>query len=185
MNRFRIRCKVQFGLFAIFLFRFVLNVLPGSGLRVALLRLPGNSIGRNVGLHRGLWITWPMNISIGDNSTLNMGTFLDSRAPVHIGSNTMIGHRCSIYSASHDLNEGSFGTVKKAVTIGSRVVIFPHCLIMPGTVIEDGAVLLPGSVASGHLAAFEVYGGVPAKRLRSRMTEQSYSLDYTYWFPNS
>lgn len=97
----------------------------------------------------------------------------------------MIGHRCSIYTATHDLDSGAFETVKRPVQIGSNVVVFPHSLIMPGATIDDGAVILPGSVVAGKVEANQIFGGVPAKYIRDRNPAQHYKLDYTFWFPNS
>ncbi|MDR7295729.1 maltose O-acetyltransferase [Pelomonas aquatica] len=177
--------KVQFGLFAIFVYQVVLNVLPGSAARALWLRMVGNAVGANVGLHSWLRLTWPTRMEIGENSTINFGVFLDSRGGIRVGANTMIGHKCSVYSATHDLDSGEFETVKKPVLIGSNVVIFPHSLVMPGTVIADGAVILPGSVVSGQVGANQIFGGVPAKYIRDRNPVQMYKLDYTFWFPNS
>jgi len=177
--------KVQFGLLLIFLFNITLNLLPGSWFRGLLLRLVGCQIGKGVGIHSWLRLTWPRRLAIGDDSTVNFGCFLDTRGSITIGAHTMIGHKCSIYTATHDIDDPKFSSVKKPVEIGDYVVIFPHSLVMPGVKIGRGAVIMPGSIVTKDVGEFHVVGGVPARLVRERSRVLDYKLDYQYLFINS
>lgn len=177
--------RVQCGLCAIAVFNFLINLVPGSFLRGVLLNAIGCSIGKSVGLHPRIRFTWPGRIEIGDDSTINFGVFLDSRGGLSIGRHVMIGHHCSLYTATHDLDSGDFRTLKRPVVVGDWVVIFPHALIMPGVKISEGAVVLPGSVVVKDVPPFTVVGGNPAAWVRDRARNQRYKLDYTFYFPNA
>lgn len=94
----------------------------------------------------------------------------------------MIGHRCSIYTATHDIDDPNFSGVIKTVEIGDYAVVFPHSLIMPEVKIGRGAVVMPGSIVTKDVGDFHVVGGVPAKFVRERSQVLAYKLDYQYLF---
>lgn len=56
------------------------------------------------------------------------------------------------------------------ITIGNDVWIGANVTILDGAVIHDGAVIAAGSVVRGEVAGGWVYGGVPARQLRPRMS---------------
>jgi len=177
--------KIQFGLLIIFVFNVILNLLPGSWFRCLLLRLIRCKVGNGVGMHSWTRFTWPGRFSIGDDSTVNFDCFLDTRGSISIGAHTMIGHRCSIYTASHDINDVNFAGVKKSVEIGDYVVVFPHSLIMPGVKIGKGAVIMPGSVVTRDVGEYQVVGGVPARFVKERSQILDYKLAHQYLFIDS
>lgn len=121
-------------------------------------------------------------LTIGANSTVNFGCYLDLRESITIGENTMVGHHCKIYTATHEFNRPTFDLVTLPVVIGDNAVIFPNALVMPGSQIAQGVVVLPGAVFAGESDPWTVYGGVPAKPVGLRNAEVDYRLRYRVWF---
>ncbi len=58
--------------------------------------------------------------------------------------------------------------VKNTTVIGEYVVIFAGAILTPGVEIGDGAVIAAGAVVTRNVPAWEVWGGVPAKKMGNR-----------------
>ena len=71
------------------------------------------------------------------------------------------------------------------VEIGHDVWVGHGAIVMPGVKIGHGAVVAAGAVVTKHVAAYEVVGGVPAKRIKWRFTkslrEQLLALAWWDW----
>ncbi|MCF8140895.1 MAG: hypothetical protein K9J75_07320 [Cyanobium usitatum Tobar12.5m-G36] len=57
----------------------------------------------------------------------------------------------------------------KAVSIGSDVWIGTHVTILPGVTIGDGAIVGAGAVVTKNIPPYQIWAGVPAKKLRDRI----------------
>lgn len=62
--------------------------------------------------------------------------------------------------------------IKSAPVIGHDVWIGANCFIARGVTIGDGAVIAAGSVVTKDIAPYAVAGGVPAKVLRMRFSDE-------------
>ena len=58
------------------------------------------------------------------------------------------------------------------MVIGNDVWIGEHVLILPGVQIGDGAVIAAGSVVTKNVSDYEIVGGVPARHIRNRFTDE-------------
>lgn len=110
----------------------------------------------------------------GNNCTFSYGTVISSFKEILIGSNVMIGEYSSIRDTTHQYDITNkpmiFGTDKsETVIIGNNVWIGRGCLIMPGTIIEDGVVVAANSVVKGVLKTNSIYGGTPATFIKARV----------------
>lgn len=57
----------------------------------------------------------------------------------------------------------------RPIVIGDNVWIGRGCLVLPGCVIEEGVVVAANSVVRGRLEKDGIYGGRPAKFIKSRL----------------
>lgn len=93
---------------------------------------------------------------------------------VTIGARTLIGGGTKIYDTDfHSLDyqvRGDYGNevaVTKPVTIGEDVFIGAHSIILKGVTIGDRSIIGAGSVVTKDVGPDEVWGGNPAKKIRS------------------
>ena len=121
-------------------------------------------------------------ITIGNNSVVNFGCYLDNRRGIYIGNNVGIAHNTKIYTLGHNLDSPMFETKGAPVYIEDNVFIFSNCLIMPGVTISEGAIILSGSVVTKNIEPYSVYGGNPAKFIKRRIKDIDYKNNYGYAF---
>ena len=94
----------------------------------------GIRLGKQTSIHMGCFITG-RKITIGDNSVINRGVYLDGRAGIVIGDRVNVSHKVLIQSLSHDPQCPHFNCVVKPVTIGdyswigARVLFFRACML--------------------------------------------------------
>ena len=121
----------------------------GDSLRVALQRMRG--------------------VKVGDNVFIAQHVYFDELHPeaIEIGDNVTIGLRTSIFSHFY------WGPRRKdeyaAVMIGSDVYVGPHCLILPGVKIGEGAVIKGGTVVSRNVPP-RVFYGMPNPEVLGQVT---------------
>lgn len=164
------------------LFNTILSLSFFFCFRRGLLRCFGIRVGKKTTVHRGVKLFCPGKLVIGNHSTVNYQCYLDARGHLKIGNNVNISHCVKIYTMGHDIDDPLCGCVSKAVLIEDNAWIFPNVLVMPGVVIGKGAVVYPGSVVTKSLEPYTIYAGNPAKVIRKRNPEISYSSEFPIWY---
>lgn len=96
-------------------------------------------------------------------NTYSAGTILDPPL-TEFGVNCIVGHNAVLFS--HAI-EGRHFTLSR-IRVGDNVTIGATAVIMSGVHIDDGAIVSAGSVVlkDTQIGLNEVWGGIPAKRLR-------------------
>lgn len=130
-------------------------------------------LGKNVNVERKAYFT-PALI-VGDDS--GVGVNSEIYGPVTIGKNVMMGPEVIIYTGGHEFsrtdipiqNQGNAPV--KPVGIGDDCWIGRRVMIMPGVHIADGCVIGAGAVVTKDIPPYSVAAGVPARVIRSRLTE--------------
>jgi len=161
---------------------FSYSLIPGAFLSRLYLCLFGIKVGKESKIHRKIKFFDVGKLAIGENSTVNFGCYLDNRRGIYIGNNVGIAHDTKIYTLGHDLNDPQFKTKGASVYIDDNVFIFSNSLIMPGVKIEEGAVVLAGSVVTKNVEPYTIVGGNPAQKIKERIREINYTRKYKYWF---
>ena len=161
-------------------------------------KLGFRSCGRHVYVSRRAVICHPDRVSLGDMVRIDAHSLIDGGERVTIGRNVHIGSSVTINAAapvaigdfagissgtrvftSDDDYSGDYLTGPTVpseysnlrvapVEIGQHCVIGSNAVILPGTIIEEGAVVGALSLAKGRIAAWGIYGGVPAALLKKR-----------------
>lgn len=140
-------------------------------------------IGDNVfiGKHNAWFVGIPAEglnerarLSIGSNVSLNYGTYISVARQVSIGSNVLIAEQVMIFdNNSHSVDperrRKNLSITKDdvaPVTIEDDVWIGTKSLIMKGVTIGRGAVIAAGSVVTHDVAPLTLVGGNPAKLIK-------------------
>jgi acetyltransferase-like isoleucine patch superfamily enzyme len=142
-----------------------------SAVRVVCYRLMGARIGKGVKLSYGFIANHPRNLSIDDRTHVNQEVFIDSHAPVHIGTRVLIGWRTTIITGYHDVENPWSETQGKPVSIGDRAWTGAQVMILPGVAVGEGAVLAAGSVVTKSVDPDWVVAGNPARPIRELRVE--------------
>ncbi len=119
-------------------------------------------------IHIGANFFNPSNVSIGHDTIIGDHCFLDGRAPLTIGNHVGIASQVLIYNDEHDINSPDYGNSFGPVTIGDYVFIGPRAIILPNTKIGKGAVVAAGAIVTKDIPDYEIWGGVPAKKISDR-----------------
>lgn len=114
----------------------------------------GVNMGSNVYIYGnpiGMFGTEPWCITLGNNVHITTGV----KFVAHDGGTLLYRHLIP------DLE------ITKPIKVGSSVYIGVNSLIMPGVTIGDNVIIAAGSVVTKEIPSNSVYGGVPAKFIKS------------------
>jgi len=121
-------------------------------------------------------------VHIGRNTSINGPNtrLMSIYDGIIIGHYVSIGPDCFLLDYNHDIRFPSAWRFKKfsgkgefsdytssgPTIIGNNVWIGAKTVILPGTNISDNVIIAAGSVVSGNIEGFGLYGGVPAKKIK-------------------
>lgn len=141
---------------------------PSSGLKIFLLRLFGAQIGRGVVLKPSINVKYPWHLAIGDYSWIGEGAWLDSLAPITIGSHVCISQGTYFCTGNHDWSDPAFGLIVKPIVIEDGAWVGARATILPGVTVRTHAIIAAGSVIARDAEAYTIYAGNPAEILKRR-----------------
>jgi len=137
-------------------------------------------VGKNVAIEHGTILSWPSDgearIEIGSSTWIgpynNLRTARGGR--LVIGGNCLISQFCTLITHNHGLERSQkiqsqpVRTDVYDVVIGDDVWVGAGAVLLPGARVGTGAVIAAGAVVNGEVPSYEVWGGVPARRLGER-----------------
>lgn len=168
-----------------------------SNLRRLWFSFLGMKIGNGTNIPE-LYITWPHQVSLGKNCKLEINinfkydgpwlpgprivvgdtVFIGTNCEFNINEGIQIGNDCLIASGckfiDHDhginvdhLMHSQVG-LQIPITIGNDVWLGCNVIVLKGVVIGDGAIVAAGAVVTKPIPAYEIWGGIPAKKIGDR-----------------
>ena len=146
----------------------IVGFIPSHLLRKFFYWLSGVKIPFNSTIHLRANFFKPSGVTIGHDTIIGYGAFLDGRGGLTIGNHVDIATDVLIYTNEHNINTPDFGNAFAPVTIKDYVFIGPRAIILPGVTIGRGAVVAAGAVVTKDIPDLEVWGGVPAKKISDR-----------------
>jgi len=93
---------------------------------------------------------------------------------VSLGNYSMLANNVSIIGADHEYKKPGIPIIfsgrpkQKKTVIGNDVWIGAYSRIMTGVKIGDGVIVALGSIVTKDLEPYNIYGGVPAKKIKNR-----------------
>ena len=146
------------------------------------------SCGKNVKISYGLDIRGNKNIYIGNNCQIGAQClFWTTRAKIIIEDSVLIGPKITIITGDHRTyvigkhvidvgDEEKLPEQDADVTIKQGVWISSNVTILKGVTIGEGAIIAAGAVVVNDVEPYSIYGGVPAKKLKDRFTDEELKL---------
>jgi acetyltransferase-like isoleucine patch superfamily enzyme len=130
-------------------------------------------IGKNTYFYGRGTIFFSEKLVIGDNCKIGNNHFFHSKGGITIGNNTILSRNVTIYSANHnylseDLIPYDETYIEKKVIIGDSVWVGMNVSILPGVIIEDGAIIGMGTIITKNVKKGEIVVGMGQKVVGSR-----------------
>ncbi len=136
--------------------------LPGSYLRVLLLRSFGASVGSFCRIKPGLHVKYPWRLQVGQACWLGEDAWIDNLALVQLGDRVCISQGAYLCTGNHNFRSPGFDLRLGPIRIDSDAWIAARAVLAPGTVVGAGAVVALGAVVSGAVPEGAIMRGNPA-----------------------
>jgi acetyltransferase-like isoleucine patch superfamily enzyme len=108
-----------------------------------------------------------------DNSAIAAGVNIRAAGGrVRVGRHSGIGQHSTLVAVNHQVRRGMlylrapWDTTRAGIDIGDNVWIGANSVVLPGVHVGDNAVVAAGSVVTKDVPAGEIWGGVPARKLK-------------------
>lgn len=115
------------------------------------------------------------DISVGNDVHIARDVILSSAYKLTIGVGVTLGPRSMVMDNNHSFDEYDVSVMQQGifgeeVVIGDFSWVGAHAIILPGVTIGKGAVVAAGAVVTKNVSPYTIVGGVPAKFIRKRCT---------------
>lgn len=132
------------------------SFVPSSA-RVFTYRIFGADIGNSVFMRRGIRVSYPWNLSIGNNSWIGEDVRFINHEFIKIGNNVCISQEAVICSSGHDFRSASLEYKHHPISIADGSWVCVRALVLPGSVLGSNSVVSAGEIFSGQLADSHIY----------------------------
>ena len=179
----------------VFRFRYIKKLV--NHLSTIKFRLIGMKVGKGTLLSNS-HLTWPHQVKLGNNCLIEHdvcfhydgiysdgpsiiignNVFIGNCTEFNITDNIIVGDNCLIASGcrfidhSHGYEYGQFINLQisseKAINIGEDVWLGCNVIVLKGVTIGKGAIVGASSLVNKSIPPYEIWGGVPAKKIGER-----------------
>src|SRR3990172_9125556 len=159
-------------------YKFIYHVISSMKINfyMFLMKFKLRSLGKNSRIYFANIIE-PYNVSIGHHVYINKNCdIITTGSKVSIGNYVMIGPNTTFVAQDHEVSNWEepmiFGEEyrKRNIIVQDDVWIGANVTILAGVTIYRGAVVAAGAVVTKDVPAYSIVGGVPAKRLKNRIS---------------
>lgn len=163
-----------------YLWNGIITHIPWHAFRKTFLRLFNRRISSSsvVLMHVRLLNFW--SLELGDRSVLNQYVLIDCRRyKVKIANDVDIGPYTKIWTLGHDPDSPVHEVKGGEVHVEDHVWIASGVTVLPDVILSRGSVVSAGSIVTKSIPPLEIWGGIPARKIRGRQNELGYQLCYT------
>ena len=144
--------------------------------RYALLKTLAKRIGDNVAVFPDVYLQNIQELEIGNNVSFQPMVYIEAYGGVKIGDDVSMAEGSSIFSVNHGFEDIEKPIKDQPLTslpvvIENNVWIGAKATILGGVTISTGTIVAAGAVVHDSTETYSTVGGVPAKKIRSRMKE--------------
>jgi acetyltransferase-like isoleucine patch superfamily enzyme len=134
---------------------------------------PGTELQRLCRISIGEEDSLEPRLTIGSRVFIGQGAHLSVMRPMTIGDNAIIGANSYLLTNQHRFESREIpmrdqGYKCEPLVVGEDVWIGANCVIMPGIEIGRGAIIGAGSVLTETVGPYEIWGGIPARKIGVR-----------------
>ncbi len=121
----------------------------------------------------GIWRSGP-SLVFGDNVFIGAGCEFNIRDSIIVGKNVLIASGCKFIDHDHGFDSRTVPIVSQTGGAEIKIIVEDdtwvgaNVLVLKGVRIRRGAIIAAGSVLTKSVGAFEIWGGVPGRKLRDR-----------------
>ncbi|MBI3090845.1 MAG: colanic acid biosynthesis acetyltransferase WcaF [Candidatus Tectomicrobia bacterium] len=147
-------------------------LLPFYTIKRIVLRFFGAKIGDGVIIKPRVNIKYPWKLTIGNQTWIGEGVWIDNLALVTIGADCCISQGVYLCTGNHDWSDPRFALITREIVIENQAWIGAFSTICPGVTISEGSVLAAGSVVTKDTKAWTISAGNPAEFVKDRILQQ-------------
>ncbi|MEA2101852.1 MAG: acyltransferase [Thermodesulfobacteriota bacterium] len=113
-----------------------------------------------------------ITLRIGNNVSINSGTFINAHNYIEIGDGTLIGKNVLLADTRHNFEDPEKPVKENPITLEAPIIIGQGCgigfntFIFPGITIGSHSFISANSVVTKDVSPYSVAGGNPAKVIR-------------------
>ena len=111
-------------------------------------------------------------IIIGSDVFIGTVTEFNIKYGITLGNHCLIASGCRFIDHDHGMERGRLMKEQpcpgEPIIIGNDVWIGANAVVLKGVHIGDGAIVAAGAVVTKSIPPYEIWGGVPAKKLGTR-----------------
>lgn len=156
------------------------HIGPGTRLSTTIMTWPHRvSIGASCHLEHGIYFKHDgiygegKTILVGDHVFIGCNCEFNIRARIEIGDHSLIASGCRFIDHDHGISTRATVIARQAgaeapIVLEEDVWIGANCIILKGVHVGRGAVVAAGAVVTKSIPPYEIWGGVPARRIATR-----------------
>ena len=152
----------------------VVNILPNlwfinKFVRPRIARLFGMRCGSMASLEKYIFYGNLRNLTVGSNSFICRGSFLDCYDKITIGDNVSIAFQTTFITSTHEIGppgKRAGATIGAPIVVEDGVWIGARAIISPGTVIGAGSIISAGAALTHSVPPNSLVAGVPARVIK-------------------
>ncbi len=113
-------------------------------------------------------------LRFGDDVFIGRGCEFNIRQAISVGAHGLIASGCRFIDHDHGFSDRTVPMARQAdgaeaaIAIAEDVWIGANVVVLKGVTIGRGAIIAAGAVLTTSVGAYEIWGGVPARKLRDR-----------------